>query len=221
MSGERWCRPDPALDSFGPIRSEEAACPWIGWCTSPVNPAMMCSETTDPGSERNTSYSFVHLYLNVMFSCWTGVTLSWEKRLDLEGASSYGRSAIEAMILFLWPSRPIFNTCVEKTYAVCFCKRWRVQISLGEWTYIDYFKFPQILHTLQSSVTAGQKVVQILSKTQSFQPRRQRRATVTSQSFHLTTQYMKWTHPADVRTWNEWRDTTRLKPLQKMQNEKS
>lgn len=29
------------------------------------------------------------------------ITLSWEKRLDFEGASSYGRSAIEAMILFL------------------------------------------------------------------------------------------------------------------------
>lgn len=38
------------------------------------------------------------------------ITLSWERRLDFDGACSYGRSAMEAMILFLWPRGPIFNT---------------------------------------------------------------------------------------------------------------
>lgn len=39
------------------------------------------------------------------------LTLIWDKRGGLTGGSSYGLSAKEAMIRFLWPSREIFNTC--------------------------------------------------------------------------------------------------------------
>lgn len=52
-------------------------------------------------------------------------------------------------------------------------------------THIDDLQLPQVLHTVQSAVAAGQEVGQILLKTQILQPGGQRVAAVTSQSFHL------------------------------------
>lgn len=51
--------------------------------------------------------------------------------------------------------------------------------------YINNFELPQVLNAVQGAVAARQEVVQILSKTQSFQPWGQRGAAVTPQSFHL------------------------------------
>lgn len=52
-------------------------------------------------------------------------------------------------------------------------------------THIDDLQLPQVLHTVQSAVAAGQEALQVLMETQILQPGGQRAAAVTSKSFHL------------------------------------
>lgn len=86
-----------------------------------------------------------------------------------------GRDALdhEASTSYRSGSEHILDSSTIKSSACC--------------AHIDDLQLPQVFHTLQCPVAAGQEVVQVFLKTQEIQPRSQRRAAVTAQRLHLHT----------------------------------